>query len=637
MLEIVHDKTGYPVEMLDLNMNMEADLGIDSIKRVEILGAMTSKFPELPELDQNALSEMQTLLEIVQHVEEVSGAGEASAEVEIISASSVLDEAVIQQSMLEIVHEKTGYPVEMLDLNMNLEADLGIDSIKRVEILGAMTSKFPELPDMDQNALSEMGTLAEIVTYVKSLVPQDSSISRALSEQTDVVGTASNDVAFSTTESLVVKKRLPRPDALESEISVAGRSCLITDNGEKVTSNMAKALLDMGWNVTVLQFPTSLIAKPARLPKGVQSVKLAAATDAELEKTLGAVTSGQTLNGFIHLSSKPAATGSEINFSEKEQTMLKLVFFSAKYLQKALTSKPAQGRNFFVTTSYMDGEIGTAGNNAFELSQGGLNGLVKSVNLEWDDVFCRAVDLSPEFEDKLGAQLLINELFDPDLSIVEVGLSDNGRMTLAGEVRAYTPPETANNKITDKSVFFVSGGAKGVTAACVMQLAEQYKCRFILAGRAAYNGSEPAWANGISDETELKRKIMEALKTEGEKPTPVIVNQRLRAIKSDREISKTLAQIESLGGQAEYISADITNSAALKERVAPAVAKLGKITGMVHGAGVLADKPIEKKTEADFDSVLNTKIDGLAAMLSLVKLEELEVSGALLISRRFLR
>ncbi len=624
MLEIVHDKTGYPVEMLDLNMNMEADLGIDSIKRVEILGAMTSKFPELPELDQNALSEMQTLLEIVQHVEEVSGAGEASAEVETISASSVLDEAAIQQSMLEIVHEKTGYPVEMLDLNMNLEADLGIDSIKRVEILGAMTSKFPELPELDQNALSEMGTLAEIVTYVKSLVPQDSSISRALSEQTDVVGTASNDVAFSTTESVVVKKRLPRPDILESEISVAGRSCLITDNGEKVTTNLAKSLLDMGWNVTVLQFPTSLVAKAARLPKGVQSVKLAAATDAELEKTLSAVTSAQTLNGFIHLSSKPADAGSTINFSENEKIMLKLVFFSAKYLQKALTSKPAQGRNFFVTTSYMDGEIGTAGKNAFELSQGGLNGLVKSVNLEWDDVFCRAIDLSPDIEDKLGAQLLINELFDPDLSIVEVGLSDNGRMTLVGEVRAYTPPETANNKISEQSLFFVSGGAKGVTAACVMQLAEEYKCRFILAGRAAYNGSEPAWANGISDDTELKRKIMEALKAEGEKPTPVIVNQRLRAIKSDREISKTLAQIESLGGQAEYISADITNSAALKERVAPAVAKLGKITGLVHGAGILADKPIEKKSESDFDSVLNTKIDGLAAILSLVDLRELE-------------
>jgi hypothetical protein len=40
--------------------------------------------------------------------------------------------------LLDIVSEKTGYPSEMLELDMDMEADLGIDSIKRVEILGAM-------------------------------------------------------------------------------------------------------------------------------------------------------------------------------------------------------------------------------------------------------------------------------------------------------------------------------------------------------------------------------------------------------------------------------------------------------------------------------------------------------------------
>ena len=39
--------------------------------------------------------------------------------------------------LLEIVAEKTGYPMEMLSLEMGLDADLGIDSIKRVEILSA--------------------------------------------------------------------------------------------------------------------------------------------------------------------------------------------------------------------------------------------------------------------------------------------------------------------------------------------------------------------------------------------------------------------------------------------------------------------------------------------------------------------
>ena len=54
LLDIVSEKTGYPTEMLELTMDMEADLGIDSIKRVEILGAMQSRFPDLPKADASA-------------------------------------------------------------------------------------------------------------------------------------------------------------------------------------------------------------------------------------------------------------------------------------------------------------------------------------------------------------------------------------------------------------------------------------------------------------------------------------------------------------------------------------------------------------------------------------------------------
>ena len=56
---------------------------------------------------------------------------------------SAISVETLTQSLLEIVSEKTGYPTEMLEMNMDMEADLGIDSIKRVEILGAMQSALP--------------------------------------------------------------------------------------------------------------------------------------------------------------------------------------------------------------------------------------------------------------------------------------------------------------------------------------------------------------------------------------------------------------------------------------------------------------------------------------------------------------
>ena len=187
LLEIVSEKTGYPTEMLELTMDMEADLGIDSIKRVEILGAMQTRFPELPKADAAALSEMRTLGQIVDYMSEsvpanvAFGVQETSPETsplpeknntEVVQNKAVspnLSLEEIRSALLEIVSEKTGYPTEMLEMGMDMEADLGIDSIKRVEILGAMQERFPELPKADASTLAEMRTLGQITDYMSSV------------------------------------------------------------------------------------------------------------------------------------------------------------------------------------------------------------------------------------------------------------------------------------------------------------------------------------------------------------------------------------------------------------------------------------------------------------------------------------
>ena len=76
--------------------------------------------------------------------------------------------AEMEKVLMEVVSEKTGYPAEMLELEMDMEADLGIDSIKRVEIFGALTSQYPQMSDINPNDLTELRTLGEIVTFVSS-------------------------------------------------------------------------------------------------------------------------------------------------------------------------------------------------------------------------------------------------------------------------------------------------------------------------------------------------------------------------------------------------------------------------------------------------------------------------------------
>src|SRR6185295_9532261 len=73
----------------------------------------------------------------------------------------------LQALMLTIVAEKTGYPVEMLGLAMELEADLGIESIKRVEILSAMRERAPGLPEVNASEMAALRTLGQIVDYMR--------------------------------------------------------------------------------------------------------------------------------------------------------------------------------------------------------------------------------------------------------------------------------------------------------------------------------------------------------------------------------------------------------------------------------------------------------------------------------------
>src|SRR6185436_2089801 len=75
---IVADKTGYPAEMLRPEMALEADLGIDSIKRVEILSAMRDAVPELPQLDPKALGTLQTLGEVADKLRASLGVSAAA-------------------------------------------------------------------------------------------------------------------------------------------------------------------------------------------------------------------------------------------------------------------------------------------------------------------------------------------------------------------------------------------------------------------------------------------------------------------------------------------------------------------------------------------------------------------------------
>ncbi|MDT3279795.1 polyketide synthase [Shewanella scandinavica] len=654
MMAVVADKTGYPTEMLELSMDMEADLGIDSIKRVEILGTVQDELPGLPELNPEDLAECRTLGEIVDYMNSklpvvsavaVAPAANVEATPAQVPANNGLSAEKVQQTMMSVVADKTGYPTEMLELSMDMEADLGIDSIKRVEILGTVQDELPGLPELNPEDLAECRTLGEIVSYMQSKLGQN-----AVSQNVAPVSAVAAEPAIDLPpHSEVVLKKLPaaaeltqlspqqsskqssKQSAQQAQTRVFAKdACIIIIDDGHNAGVLAEKLHAQGLTVTVVRSPESLVASASPLNSHIASFTLAAIDDASISAVINEIKSLGQVAGFIHLQPqhKTSADAKGLVLSSAAKASVEQAFLFAKHLQPLLTTAAtANTSSSFISVSRIDGGFGYLNHSQIarsELNQAALAGLTKTLSHEWPSVHCRALDIAPALDAKQLANAVIAELFATD-KLLEVGVSEAGatealaRMTLVAG-KADTRHGAANLTSADK--ILVTGGAKGVTFECALSLAKRSKAHFILAGRSSQQAI-PAWAQGKNN-SELKAAAIAHIQSLGEKPTPKQVDALVWPVQSSLEIAAALEAFSAVGASAEYLSLDVNNPDAIASTIVP-ITELSPITGIIHGAGVLADKHIQDKTLDELARVYGTKVTGISNLLAALDLDKLKL------------
>lgn len=621
MLAVVADKTGYPVEMLDLAMDMEADLGIDSIKRVEILGTVQDQLPELPALNPEDLAECRTLAEIVDYMNSKLSPVVTTVEVAPSQSSEKtatgLDAAHVQHTMLSVVADKTGYPAEMLDLAMDMEADLGIDSIKRVEILGTVQDQLPDLPELNPEDLAECRTLGEIVTYMQGKLADTPTTSSAEVESNLSHETAATQSTVLETppHSEVALKKCPAVDRL-SDCFAKDACIVITDDGHNA-GVLAETLTANGLQVAVVRTPLS-VASP--LNTEISSYSIDNIDESSVKRVISQIQKEHNqINGFVHLQPNLLSGESEhasVELNDDAKSNVSLAFLFAKLLHSHLNVETATSRRNFFTVSRIDGGFGYLNNDHLrhaELNQAALSGLTKTLSHEWPTVFCRALDAAPSLDARHLADAIVAELFDVNTQTVEMGLSESGRSTLVAVDAGKSAHQYPAVNLSNSDKVLVTGGAKGVTFECALSLAKKSHAHFILAGRSKHITTDqmPEWAKGKQPE-ELKVAAIAHLKASGEKPTPAKVDALEKPVVSSLEINAALTAFTRVGATAEYISLDVTRGDSVKETLS----KLDGVTGLIHGAGVLADKYIQDKTVDEFNWVYGTKVGGLKAVLN---------------------
>jgi len=594
VLEVVGERTGYPREMIDLDMDIEADLGIDSIKRVEIFAAVEERIPTFAGVRPDQIGSIRTLREIVAFIS--SGAAPPAAgmspgirqpapvrpvgAIPVDAAPSSSSAFDFDGILIEVVSRLTGYPREMIDLDMDLETDLGIDSIKRVEILAAVESRVPNLPPIQPEYMGSLRTLRQIVRRFSG-----GHVTAPAQAAPPVVATSSPEVLAqsSLARRVLVARELDSgrpgefPIAAEHEIWVVGE-----ESG--LAAAIAHQLGRRGYSTKLLDLKDSDEVQATRPLAGLLIVAPASGMSA---------------------------------WDESAEEFLKRAFAITRGAAPDLLIAAESGRALFASITRMDGAFGLNG-GVFEPLQGGLAGLVKTAAREWPAVRCRAIDLASGWgtmED--SAKAILDELASD--GPLEVGLAPGSRRGLELIERR---PAFGEWSIDAGDVVVVTGGARGVTSEAALALAEARQPTLVLIGRSPPPIDEPAWLAGLRGDAEIKQALLKN-EFDGHRPTPVELSRAAQRWLANREIAASLRRIASTGAAVHYRQADVCDPSQIREACEQVRRTLGPIRAVVHGAGVLEDRRILDKTPEQFDRVFDTKIGGLRAILDAVALEDL--------------
>ena len=182
VLAVVAAQTGYPTDMLDLDLDLEADLGIDTVKQAETFAAIRAQY-DIPRDDNLALRDYPTLRAVIGFVHDkapnlpaapavVPAARSGSPRRWSRSRRRAPAPAVdpVEAAVLAVVAAQTGYPTDMLDLDLDLEADLGIDTVKQAETFAAIRAQY-DIPRDDNLALRDYPTLRAVIGFVHDKAP----------------------------------------------------------------------------------------------------------------------------------------------------------------------------------------------------------------------------------------------------------------------------------------------------------------------------------------------------------------------------------------------------------------------------------------------------------------------------------
>ena len=492
--------------------------------------------------------------------------------------------------LLKIASDRTGYPEDMLALDLDMEADLGIDSIKRVEILAAFrTSQSAAVSDY---LMPHMAQIARCKTLQDVL----DSLGTALAEMQGAQHPF--DFAGEVHRAAALSRYVMRPEAEDLPVGPTA----------SLSPGLYLVLPDDGGIAPAL---TALLERDGATVRLVPEV--ATEDDHKLGSWLAAVRQEGRIRGLISLVPAAPLRTRALDTAAWRDGMESNVKSLFALLRLAAPDLAADG--IVVIASAMGGHFGRdvlrhpKRAAAFPGAGGGV-GLVKCLAAEWPGCSCKAIDLDP---DQAAAQLAAH--LRAEIAAAggrrEVGYPGGVRTVFRTKIAPLPTDAVPIERPGPDWVVLAVGGARGITAETTRSFAAAGAV-CVLIGRTPPPGPEMPETASLPDAASLRTQFLKnsGRSEERMQATPAKIEARIAAVLRDREIRANLADFAALGARIDARICDVQQEAEVAALLDSVYASYGRIDAVLFGAGLIEDRLIVDKTRESLSRVFDTKVDG---------------------------
>jgi len=597
VLAVVAEKTGYPEDMLELDLDMEADLGIDTVKQAETFGAIREAF-DIPGNDELNLRDYPTLASVIGFVKDhqpaAASAPAASSNEPAPPHTTARSDDPVTSKVLAIVAEKTGYPEDMLELDLDMEADLGIDTVKQAETIGAVRESFDIAFDQDLS-LRDYPTLADVIRFVKERSDQPAPVQESEPQSSETAGTDLPEI----------KRREVHP-MVRGEISWFESTGVEIGGGDRVV-----VAGDAGGVADAL--------KAMIQDRGAQALELAPSLNhEELDATLSEWQEAGPIKGVYWLPAldeEPTIQAMDLALWKHHLNLRIKNFYRT---MRALYDTVAGPGTFLVCGTRLGGQHGYGLDAAQACMGGAVSGFAKAYRVEQSmrdrgAPTVKVVDVEAQATAVDVAQSLLSETMT-DPGVVEIGYH-NGLRWAMSLVETDIQGLPSSQSLNEDTVYLVTGAAGGITSAIVSDLARNCGGHFYLMDIVDLpQGENPDIALFRKDPEALKRELAQRLRDAGERPTPVKIEKRIMEIERLEAALRAVESVREAGGKVHYASVNLLDPEAVYAAVQTIKQQHERIDVLIHAGGLLIDRTLPDKKPEQFDLVFDVKVDGLFSL-----------------------